>query len=42
MTCLDAVAIAIIPEEHCLSIVIPGTLSGNPAAIPDNLPILIA
>ena len=41
-TCFDAVAIAIIPDEHCLSIVMPGTLSGSPAAIPANLPIFIA
>jgi hypothetical protein len=29
---LAAVAIAIIPDEHCLSTVIPGVLTGKPAA----------
>ena len=32
MICLAPVAIAIIPEEHCLSMVMPGTVDGNPAA----------
>ena len=30
--CLAAVAIAIIPDEHCLSSVIPLTVTGRPAA----------
>ena len=33
MTCLAAVAIAIIPDEHCRSIVIPETSTGMPARI---------
>ena len=33
MTCLAPMAIAIIPEEHCRSTVMPLTVSGNPAAI---------
>ena len=32
MICLAAVAMAIIPEEHCLSILIPLTVVGKPAA----------
>ena len=30
---------AIIPDEHCLSIVIPLTVTGNPPANAANLPI---
>jgi hypothetical protein len=33
MICLAIVAIAIRPEEHCRSIVIPGTDVGKPARI---------
>ena len=40
--CFAPVAMAIRPEEHCLSIVIPGTVIGNPAAIPLNLPMFNA
>ena len=29
--CLAAVAIAIRPDEHCRSIVMPGTVTGKPA-----------
>ena len=42
ITCFEAVAIAIIPEEHCLSIVMPETVLGRPAAIPASLPIFKA
>ena len=31
MICLAAVAIVISPEEHCRSIVMPGTVTGRPA-----------
>ncbi len=40
--CFDPVAIAIRPEEHCLSIVVPGTELGNPEAIPASRPIFNA
>src|SRR5437867_13346352 len=33
MTLLAAVAIAIIPEEHLRSILMPAVVNGNPAAI---------
>ena len=42
MICFAPVAIAISPDEHCLSIVIPGTECGKPAAIPLNRPIFNA
>ena len=42
MICLEAVAIAIKPEEHCLSIVIPETVFGKPAAIPPSRPMFSA
>ncbi len=31
MICLAAVAMVIRPDEHCRSMVMPGTVTGNPA-----------
>jgi uncharacterized membrane protein len=40
MICLAAVAIAIRPDEHCRSIVIPDTVTGHPARSATCRPIL--
>ena len=40
MICFAAVAIAIIPDEHCLSKLIPLTVTGRPAANAAFLAIL--
>ena len=42
MICLAAMLIAIIPDEHCLSIVCPATESGRPASKRHCLAVLKA